>query len=199
MPIKITACTVILRRRYDGTLPPKKKALQRFQHVGHATEDKSPQFLYWDTSLENGMLSLAFVRSLRTGNFDLYKNTIRDTWFFQPNHTHKPVFGCQFTLRVCSLDITHPVLLKNFVMEVCPGAKIPANISPTLLIMATSKKNRVLKEKEDLGDTGCRRSFTRAVSGPNFSGTSEFGILVGKKESAAKKTTMSKRAPRSIR
>lgn len=42
--------------------------------MGQKTE--SPQFLYWYTTLELELLALTFVRSLLTGDFDLYKYTL---------------------------------------------------------------------------------------------------------------------------
>ena len=52
-------------------------------------KDKSPQFLYWFTNLELELLVLAYVRSLRTGDFDLYVHTLTKLtqWFFSLNHT----------------------------------------------------------------------------------------------------------------
>ena len=51
-------------------------------------KDKHPQFLYWYTTLELELLMLAFVRSLRIGEFDLNVDTLTKLtpWFFSLNH-----------------------------------------------------------------------------------------------------------------
>ena len=40
-------------------------------------EQKYPQFRYWSVTLKLAFIMLSFVRSIRTGNFKLYKDSIK--------------------------------------------------------------------------------------------------------------------------
>ncbi len=97
---QVTACTlyILLKKATNVEDPPESFSMRCTRQT-----TESPQFLYWYTNLELELPALAFVCSLRTGDFDLYKWT---PWFFSLNQTHYP-HCMSFHMRdMCSLD-TH--------------------------------------------------------------------------------------------
>ena len=53
-------------------------------------EETRSQFKFWSIAQRLELLRLSFVRSIRTGNFALYKESIQNLlpWFFALDHTH---------------------------------------------------------------------------------------------------------------
>ena len=79
-------------------------------------EKESPQLLYWLTCLEFELLVFSFVCSLRTGNFDLYVDTLTKLtpWFFSMNHTNYARWMPVHVRGMCSVKVTHPGVDREF-------------------------------------------------------------------------------------
>ena len=77
---------------------------------------ENPQFLYWFTCLELELLVLSFLRSLRTGNFEMYLNCITKLapWFFTLNHNSYARWLSVHIKDMCSLEAAHPEVLREF-------------------------------------------------------------------------------------
>jgi len=83
-------------------------------YVQRKTE--SPQFLYWCTCLELEILVFTFVRALRTGDFDLYVESMTKLtpWFFSLNHTNYARWMPIQVRDMCSLEVSHPQVAYEF-------------------------------------------------------------------------------------
>ena len=59
-----------------------------FQSWRHRMELEYPQFRYWSISLKMELNLLVFLKSVRSGNFSLYKNALKSLlpWFFALDH-----------------------------------------------------------------------------------------------------------------
>ncbi|KAG0716348.1 hypothetical protein GWK47_009930 [Chionoecetes opilio] len=191
---QVTACTlyILLKNAYDVYVTTNEEGPpESFSMWCTRRKTKSPQFLYWYTSLELELLSLAFVRSLRTGNFDLYKDTLTKVtpWFFSLNHTHYDRWMSVHVRDMCSLDITHPDVAEEFRNGKFVLAKSQRIFSLIALDHGHEQNNRVLKDEGGvIGLTQDADALLRwAVSGPELVHvTSEFeSSMVGKRESAS--------------
>ena len=76
----------------------------------------NPQFLYWFITLELELLALAFVRSLRTGDFQMYLDILPHIvpWFFSLNHTHYARWMSVHLTDMVSLESKHPDVAAEF-------------------------------------------------------------------------------------
>ena len=63
-----------------------------------------------------GAAYVGIVRSLRTGDFDLYVDTLTKLtpWFFSLNHTHYARWMSVHVRDMCILDATHPDVAQEF-------------------------------------------------------------------------------------
>ncbi|KAK6169757.1 hypothetical protein SNE40_020746 [Patella caerulea] len=75
-----------------------------------------PMFHYWDTVLELELCMLSFVRSLREGNFDLYKKSLTKLapWFFALDHTNYARWIPVHLRDMCELVTKHPAVDEAF-------------------------------------------------------------------------------------
>ena len=116
---QVTACAlfILLRKAYElyvESLP--RGPPESFRCWCTRRKDKHPQFLYWYTPLKLELLMLAFVRSLRIGDFDLYVDTLTNLrpWFFSLNHIHYSRWMSVHVRDMCSLGATHPDVAQEF-------------------------------------------------------------------------------------
>ena len=90
---QVTACAlrVLMMKAYEcsNACPPTSKTIS-FHSWCAVREIESPQFQFWLISLKLERIMLIFVRSIRSGNFELYKYSLSRImpWFFALNHTH---------------------------------------------------------------------------------------------------------------
>ena len=68
----------------------QNKSAKSFEDWRTDSEKAIPQFPYWSITLKLELLVLSFVRSIRTGDFTLYKRSIKSLlpWFFTLDHPH---------------------------------------------------------------------------------------------------------------
>ena len=79
-------------------------------------ESNYPQFYYWSQTLRLQLLVMSFVRSIRTGDFNLYKVTIAQLlpWFFALNHTHYARWLSVHLCDMLQLKETNPDVFNHF-------------------------------------------------------------------------------------
>ena len=84
---QITACALysLMKKAYIND-----ETSDDFHTWRRQKESLFPQFKFWSITLNMQLVLLLFVRSLRTGNFDLYKLALRKIlpWLFALDHTH---------------------------------------------------------------------------------------------------------------
>ena len=90
---QVTACAlrVLMMKAYkcSNACPPTSETIS-FHSWCAEREIESPQFQFWSIALKLELIMLMFVRSIRSGNFELYKYSLSRImpWFFALNHTH---------------------------------------------------------------------------------------------------------------
>ena len=79
-------------------------------------EAEEPQFKFWSTALKLELLLLRFVRSLRTGNFNLYLNSLNEItpWLFALDHTNYSRWLPVHLQDMLSLQQTNPLIYDAF-------------------------------------------------------------------------------------
>ena len=95
-----------------------------FQQSGIASYDdwmqkvkkESVNAVYWFTVIEMEILLFMFVKSLRSGDFDLYVRCLKDMlpWMFALDHCHYARWMSVFVHDLEDLPSTHPHIFKNF-------------------------------------------------------------------------------------
>ena len=71
-------------------------------------EQKYPQSRYWSVTLKLESIMLSFVRSIRTGNFKLHKDSIQSLlpWFFALDHIN---YTCWLSIHLMDMLTLHKV------------------------------------------------------------------------------------------
>ena len=92
---------------------------------------------------------LAFVRSLRTGDFELYVDTLTKLtpWFFSLNHTHYARWMSVHMRDMCSLDRTHPDVAREFHRSKFVMAKSQRKFSLIAIDHGHEQNNCVMKDE----------------------------------------------------
>ena len=85
------------------------------QYISHMSS-KYPLFSFWYTTLKLEIIILAFVRSQRQGNFDLYITTMKELmpWMFALDHTNYKRWLPVHIADLTKLDSTCPDLAAEF-------------------------------------------------------------------------------------
>ena len=88
---QVTAATlhILMTKAYEKHLI-EKKTISDFKMWRKDKESQYPQFYFWSETLKLQLLEIYFIRSIRSGDFNLYKVAISllMPWFFAFNHTH---------------------------------------------------------------------------------------------------------------
>ena len=138
----------------------------------HQRKEESPQFLYWWTCLEIELNSFEFVRSLRTGDFDMYTNSLGKIvpWFFVTNRTHYSRWMPVHIRDMHSLDHTHPLVAQEFRKGAFVMAKSCRKFSLMSLDQGHEQNNcKIKNEGGIIGITQDPEALLRwAVSGPEL-------------------------------
>jgi len=147
---QVTACAlyILLKKAYDVYLTTNPQGPpESFSLWCSRLKNKSPHFLYWFTCLELELLVLAFVRSLRTGDFELYVDTLTKLtpWFFSLNHTHYARWMSVHVRDICSLDRTHPDVAREFQRGKFVMAKSQRKFSLIAIDHGHEQNNGVMK------------------------------------------------------
>ena len=77
-----------MKEAYDDYSIKNEDELKSFDDLRADCERLYPQFKFWSLTLKLELLVLSFVRSIRMGNFKLYKESIKSLlpWFFALDH-----------------------------------------------------------------------------------------------------------------
>lgn len=75
-----------------------------------------PQFYLWYTTLQLELLVLTFIKSLRTGNFTLYVDSLTKLtpWFFVLDHINYARWVPVHIRDMANLSIAHPQIAVEF-------------------------------------------------------------------------------------
>lgn len=189
---QVTVCTlyILLEKAYDvyTTNRQEEGPPQSFDQWCAQKKTESPQFLYWFTCLELELLVLAFVRSLRVGDFNLYVDTLTKLipWFFCLNHTNYSRWLPVHVRDMCSLDTNHPDIAQEFRNGKFVMAKSMRKFSLIAIDHGHEQNNGVMKEEGGIiGLTQDVDALLRwAVAGPELVRViSEFEFsMIGKTE-----------------
>ena len=108
---------------------------------------ENPQFLYWYMTYELELLTLTFVRSLRSGNFQLYLDVIPHIvpWFFRMNHTHYARWMSVHLRDMIILEKKHPDVAKEFRKGKFTVSKSQRRFSQIAIDQAHEQNNAVMK------------------------------------------------------
>lgn len=88
---QVTAATlnILMRKAYQDYISSDENH-EDFKIWKEKKEGEFPQFQYWSLILKLQCIVLMFVRSIRSGDFELYKRTINNLlpWFFAFDHVN---------------------------------------------------------------------------------------------------------------
>ena len=133
----------------------------------------SPQFHYWSLTLHFELTILIFVRSLREGNFELYKESCKRLapWFFALDRTNYARWLPVHIRDMESLDTKLPNLAAQFRKGHFVVNKTNRSFSALPIDHAHEQNNKIVKG--DGGAIGLTESPTQLmrwmVSGPEMS------------------------------
>ena len=90
--------------------------LQSVRTYVQSVSSKNPQFSFWYKTLQLEITILAFVRSQRTGDFDLYVSTLKEIipWLFALDHTNYTRWLPVHLADMVRLESTAPELAEEF-------------------------------------------------------------------------------------
>lgn len=128
---------------YEHENEPKKTFDQwRLENI-----DLIPQFKFWDTALNLIIIVLRFVRSIRSGNFPMYLDSIRKIlpWFFALDHVNYARWLSIHLKDLVNLMNNHPQLLKHFENGQFVARKSNRKFSGMALDQAHEQMNAILK------------------------------------------------------
>ena len=85
--VTLAALHVLMKKAYEDHLLDNDGDFEEWKGK---KENAHPQFKYWSMVMRLQLLVLTFVRSIRSGNFELYEWSIRQLlpWLFAFDHTH---------------------------------------------------------------------------------------------------------------
>jgi hypothetical protein len=88
-------------------------------------KEKEPQFLYWHRGMELELTTLQFVKSIRTGDFDLFLETIEQLspWVFALDRTHYKRNLTVHNRDMHALEELHPGIYHEFAQGHFVGQK----------------------------------------------------------------------------
>lgn len=92
------------------------KVPQNFDSWKRSQEEKYPQFRFWSITLKLEMLLLQFVRSIRSTDFSLYKESMNKLlpWFFAMDHTNYARWLSIHLYDMLDLPRTNPTVNQYF-------------------------------------------------------------------------------------
>lgn len=136
-------------------------------------EAESPQFHYWSLTLQFQLTIFIFVRSLREGNFQLYKDacTSLAPWFFALDHTHYSRWLPVHIRDMEVLDEELPSVAAEFRKGHFVVQKTHHTFSSIPIDQAHEQNNKIVKgDGGAIGLTGSSTQLLRwMVSGPEIS------------------------------
>ena len=114
---QVTAATlhILMTKAYEKR-SIEKKTISDFKTWRKDKESQYPQFYFWSQTLKLQLLVMCFIRSIRSGDFNLYKTTISLLMpcFFAFNHTHYARWLSVHLCDMLQLQETNPEVFHHF-------------------------------------------------------------------------------------
>jgi len=133
---------------------------------------RKPLFAFWNTTLQFELTILAFVRSLRDRNFQLYVNSLRALvpWFFALDHTHYARWTPIHIRDMVSLAELHPSVAAQFELGNFTIQKTKRPFSAISVDHAHEQANKLIKEEGGaIGLTESEQALRRwMIAGPEI-------------------------------
>ena len=149
-------------------------------------KQEAPQFYFWYTTLQLELLVLTFIKSLRTGNFTLYVDSLTKLapWFFILDHTNYARWVPVHIRDMVNLSTVHPQVAVEFNNGNFTVQKTKRVFSAMAIDQAHEQNNSTIKS--DGGAVGLTQSPEALrrwmVAGPEVVRmTSEFEAFIHKK------------------
>ncbi|CAG2245959.1 unnamed protein product [Mytilus edulis] len=103
-------------RQYLDTVDDQAENTISFEEWKERREIESPLFHFWSLTLKLELIILIFVRSLREGNFNLYKDslTMLIPWFFALDHPNYARWLPIHVRDMFALDTIAPSIATEF-------------------------------------------------------------------------------------
>ena len=129
---------------------------RNFEDWKKAQEKEFPQFRFWSTTLNLELLLLEFVRSIRSADFSLYKESIRKLlpWFFSIDHTNYARWLSIHLYDMLELPKTNPIVNEYFEAGRFVITKTKRKFSSIGIDHAHEQNNKCVK-----GDGGMKPFF----------------------------------------
>lgn len=109
---------ILLKNSYASYLESLESGdhTETFEEWCVKRKQEAPQFHFWYTALQLELMVLTFVKSLRTGNFSLYVDSLTKLapWFFIMNHTNYARWVPVHIRDMASLHTAHPDMAVEF-------------------------------------------------------------------------------------
>ena len=144
------ACLYILQNKayckYLETVDGNAEQLQ-FEDWTDAMSEDHPQFLYWCRVLSLELCVLHFVRSVREGNFNLYRDSLSKLapWMFSMNHINYARWLSIHIRDMCALPAKHPEVYQHFLKGSFVVHKSQRVFSSIALDQAHEQANALVK------------------------------------------------------
>lgn len=106
---------ILLNKSYASYLEPGDQH-EAFEEWCVKCKQEAPQFHFWYTALQLELLVLTFIKSLRTGNFVLYVDSLTKLapWFFILDHTNYARWVPVHLRDMANLSTAHPEMAVEF-------------------------------------------------------------------------------------
>ena len=137
---------ILMKKAYEKQIIRDNNAVN-FNEWRKDRESKYPQFYYWSQALRLQLLVMSFVRSIRSGNFNLYKETITLLLpcFFAFNHTHYARWLSVHLCDMLQLQETNPDVFHHFNMGYFVVSKTKRAFSSLEIDHAREQNNKCVK------------------------------------------------------
>ena len=187
---EVTVCALmnLLKKSYENYVTENIEDDQQLTMDEWCEKRKAetPQFHYWLTCLDIEMLVFNFVRSLRSGNFQMYINSISKLtpWFFSLNHTNYARWMPIHIRDMCSLQLSHPRVDEEFRKGQFVLQKSKRRFSSMAIDQGHEQNNATMKD--DGGIVGITQDATAllrwSLTGPEIvRATNQFESSIGSK------------------
>lgn len=134
---------------------------------------RKPLFAFWSITLQLELTILAFVRSIRDRNFELYVNSLRALvpWFFALDHIHYARWTPVHIRDMVTLAELHPSVAAQFQLGNFTVQKTKRAFSAISVDHAHEQANKLIKEEGGaVGLTESEQALRRwMVAGPEIS------------------------------
>ena len=166
---QITLCTlsILLWEAHSSSDGPEN--IDEWMNI---RRKESPHFDFWLTVMELEKLVLLLVRSLREGDFDLYRAVLREVmpWFFTFDHIHYARWMTVHVRDMVNLTSSHPAIAMEFQRGSFVVAKSHRVFSSVSVDQAHKQYNAVVKGDGGIvGITQDYKALTRwMVCGPEI-------------------------------